>query len=307
MAVSTCYAAVRGSAIRVTGLSARGSVPSPVQYAASKAVAKVTINEVTESGSSEALGSEENDNDIRLRLQRSEETIRYTVDMDFLKVDPGVFNLITGVPLVRAFSDGTGFGEMTFGEDSFGEGAVDAPGSPSEIRGFDSVTRLSPVSFGLEVWSRLAGQVCGPSISVGFDEGGFDMGGFGGVGDVGGNRDYGYTLFPHLRGGRLGGFTFSNGLVSFNIRGAQTRKAPRWNVGPYDLEGPYMRLVTPVSRNTMFRQTLTVAPPPTDHCGIQETTDVLDGRTATVTTEDIVDGGTAAETSEWIVEGGMAL
>jgi len=41
-----------------------------VKYAASKAVAKVSINEITESGSDEFLSSEDNDNDNRLRLRR---------------------------------------------------------------------------------------------------------------------------------------------------------------------------------------------------------------------------------------------
>jgi hypothetical protein len=41
-------------------------------------------------------------------------------------------------------------------------------------------------------------------------------------------------------------------------------------------------------------------------CGIQETTDVLEGGTATMTTPDVVDGE-FVDTSPWIVEGGMAV
>jgi hypothetical protein len=158
------------------------------------------------------------------------------------------------------------------------------------------------VSFGLEVWSKLTGAACSSSSVVsGFDEMGYGDGPFGGAET---QRKYGYTVFPHLRGGHLTGFQFDNGLVSFNIRGAQTRRAPQWNVGPYDLRGPWERLLQPVSRNTLFRQTLTIATPPTEVCGIQETTDTIDGGTASVTTSDVIDGGTAASTTPWIINGG---
>jgi hypothetical protein len=229
--------------------------------------------------------------------------VHYTVDIDFLRVDPGVLNLVAGVPLVyqtagvgfgRGYfgespfggelagsGSGTGFGTEAFGETPFGD--TGEPGNPPMVLGFDSVTRRAPVSFGLEVWSKLAGNIC-----------------------LDGIRQYGYTVFPHLKGGYMTGFEFANGLVSFNIRGAQTRRAPKWAVGPYDLTGPHERLVAPVSRNTLYRQTLTVAPPPLDVCGIQETDDVIQGGTATVTSDDVIEGGTAASTSAWIVEGGTA-
>lgn len=295
-----CYAMVRGSSIRVTGLGSRGSVPDPIRYAVSKSIAKVTINEVTESGSDEMLGSDENDNDNRVHLDRPVEMLHYTVDIDFLRVDPAVLNLVTGVLLVhRGFS---GFDTL-----GYGEGPFDGGGSSGllTVTGFDSTTRLPPVSFALEVWSRLAGAACASGGEVGFGEGEYGLGvGFGGSASP--ERRYGYTVFPHLKGGHLTSFKFDGGLVSFNIRGAQTRREPRWAVGPYDLEGPYERLVSVVSRNTLFRQMLTVSPPPAEVCGMQETTDVVEGGTATVTSDDIIDGGTAAYTSPWIIDGGRA-
>lgn len=327
MPETKCYAQVRGSAVRVTGLDRKGSIPDTIQFAVSKSIAKVTINEVTESGSSQTFVSEQNDNDTRLRLLQSDETVRYTVDMDFLRVDPGILYLLTGTPLVRkrpgsgfgkdffALSSfggddtlgvGEGFGGDMFGSDSFGDesGGID----DSEVVGFDSNTRLSPSSFALEVWSKLAGEACLPSggAVVGFGDGGYGLGvGFGGSSDV--RTNYGYTVFPHLRGGRLSGFSFANGLVSFNIIGAQTRRAPRWAVGPFDLEGTNERLVQPVSRNTMYRQMLTTALPPIESDGIQETDDIIRGGSATVTSDDVIEGGDASTTSPWIIYGGQAV
>lgn len=252
-----CYAMVRGSAIRITGLDQFGSLPSTIQFATSKSVATVSINENTESSSNEALNSEDVDDTSRLRFVRPEQIVQYKIDVDFLRADPGVLALIAGVPLV-----------------------LNASG---DVTGFDSETRRPAVSFALEVWSKLAGAACAD-----------------------GTRQYGYTVFPFLRGGYLTGFTFENGAVSFNLRGAQTRKVPRWGVGPFDLEGPHERLTEVVSRNTMFRNMLTTALPPTEENGIQEITDVIEGGSATVTSADVIDGE-FVDTSMWIVEGGRAV
>lgn len=253
-----CYAMVRGSAVRITGLGKQGELPHPIQYATSKSVATVRINEVTESGTNELIGTDEDDQN-RLHFVRNEQVVLYNVDVDFLRADPGVLALIAGVPLVYA-DDGV------------------------TVVGFDSDTRRPAQSFALEVWSRLAGADCAP-----------------------GQREYGYTLFPFLKGGYLSGFAFKDGLVSFNLRRAMTRKVPRWGVGPYDLEGPHERLTEVVSRNSMFRTLIVGSEPPVEMDGIQETTDVIDGGSASYTTPDVIDGGTAAGTSEWIVEGGFAL
>lgn len=270
-----CYAMVRGSAIRVTGLGRQGQLLDPIPYSISKSVAKVTINEVSESASNEMLKTDEDE--PRLHFVRNGQTIRYTVDVDFLRVDPGVLSLIAGVPV--ALSAGVlGFGEGGFGEGPFGGGTL-----TGHVVGFDADTRRPPASFALEVWSKLTGQVCAD-----------------------GTPQYGYTLFPFLKGGRLSGFQFHNGLVSFNLRAAQTRRVPRWGVGPYDLEGTHERLLSVVSRNSSFQNFITPAAPPAETCGIQETTDVIEGGNAASTTEDIIDGEYVV-TSPWIIEGGRAV
>jgi hypothetical protein len=249
---------VRGAGIRVTGLGSNGSIPTPIRYATSKAVAVVRINESVESSSDEALTGEGDDN-TRMRLTRAAQPIFYSVDIDFLRVDPGILSLVAGVPQVL--------------------------NDAGDIVGFDGATRRRAVAFALEVWSRLAGTNCTPE----------------------GVRQYGYTLLPFLKGGYLSGFVFSNGLVSFNLRGAKTRKGPRWGVGPYDLEGTHERLTIPVSRNTTYRSTLTTAVPPTQSNGVIETDDVIYGGTATVTTSDVIDGGDADDAGDWIIYGGRAL
>lgn len=271
-----CYSMVRGSAIRVTELGSRGQTLNPVRYGVSKSVVKVAINEVALEGANEMLSTPEDER--RLRFVKSTQTIRYTADIEFLRVDPGILSLVTGVPMVHGAS--LGFGETPFGEWPFG-GAV-----TSDVIGFDSVPRLAPTAFSLEVWSKLTGSHC-----------------------VGEPR-WGYTLFPFLKGGRLTGFKFHNGLVSFNLIGAQTRRMPRWGVGPHDIEGPFERLITPVSRNTSWRSFVTQGAPPVEFCGIQELTDVLDNGTAANPMPDpaaalFVDSG-GVETSAFIIDGGRA-
>lgn len=269
-----CYAMVRGSAIRVTGLGSRGQVPDTIQFATSKSVVRVQVNEVTESASNELLRNE--DDEARIKFTRPAQTIRYTVDVDFLRVDPGVLALMTGQPVVL---DDTG-----------------------DVVGFDAKTRVLPASFGLEVWSKLeGGGAC--IVSVGFGEGPFGLTPFGG--DEMATAQYGYTLFPFLKGGRISGFSFDGGLVSFNLRGAQTRKASRWGVGPHDLEGVHKRLLKVVSRNSSFQNFITPAAPPVEACGLQETEDVIYGGDAASTTSGVIDGE-FVETSPWIIEGGGA-
>lgn len=252
-----CYALVRGSSIRVTRLGNTGGLLDPIQYGVSKSVASVTINEVSEAESNESLGSEETDDDIRLRLVRPAQTIRYLADISFLRTDPGILSLIAGVPLVL--------------DDS------------GDVVGFDFETRRPATAFALEVWSKLAASVCAD-----------------------GQRQWGYTLFPFLKGGYVSGVEFKNGLASFNLIGAQARRVPRWGAGPFDLTGTDERLLAPVSGNVLFKQFLTTAAPPTQVDGVQVTDDVIEGGTATMTTDDIVDGE-FVDTSEWIVEGGRAV
>lgn len=120
-----------------------------------------------------------------------------------------------------------------------------------DVVGFDAETGIDLDGFGyaLEVWTRIAGGAC----------------------DTSGNRQWGYTVFPFFKGGRLGGFTFENAAVKFNIQGAQTRDGAQWGVGPYDVdrdaEGNPSPLYTPLSTRNHFRNILVTLDPPEASCG----------------------------------------
>lgn len=254
-----CYAQVRGSALRVTRLTDASAVTDPVEFATSTSVASVRVNEVSESSTSELIRNEVEQGQVY--LTRPAETIRHTVDIDFLRCDPGVFHLTTGVKLVT--------------------------NAQGDIVGFDEGTRTPVVSFALEVWTKLAGQRC-----------------------ANGNPQWGYTLFPSLRGGVLDGFSFENGLISFKIKKAQSRRMARWGVGPHDLEGVHQRLLEVVPRNASFKNFITSAVPPAQADGIQTLNDVIDNGSASnphpLPGPTSVDGETTT-TSPWIIEGGRAL
>ena len=117
--------------------------------------------------------------------------------------------------------------------------------------GFDATSTVDLDSFGfsLEIWSKIAGVACDPS----------------------GNRPWGYTVFPFLKGGRIGGFSFENGAVQFTISGAQTRDGNGWGVGPFDVDrgntGTPGPLGTPLGTNTHYRNILVTLDPPTAACG----------------------------------------
>lgn len=120
-----------------------------------------------------------------------------------------------------------------------------------DVVGFDATTtvNLDDTAFSLEVWSRLAGSAC----------------------DASGFRKWGYTVFPFLKGGRLGGFSFENGPVQFNIANAQTRDGNGWGSGPFDVDrdeaGLPIPLFTPLGANTHFRSIVVTLDPPEASCG----------------------------------------
>lgn len=120
-----------------------------------------------------------------------------------------------------------------------------------DVVGFDATTNIDLDSFGfaIEVWSRIAGGACDPS----------------------GNRPWGYTVFPFLKGGRVGGFTFENGAVQFTISGAQTRDGNGWGVGPFDVDRDESNapspLNDPLDPNTHYRNILVTLDPPEASCG----------------------------------------
>ncbi len=271
-----CYAMVRGSGIRVTDLDARGSYDDEaVRYGTSNSVVRITINEVTEQGGNDLVRNQ--DEEPRLHFVTNEQTVRYETDIEFLRCDPSLLNILTKVPL-----------------------AFNAQG---DIVGFDATTRLPVKSFGLEVWSKLIGYKCVADVmTAGFGEMNFGEDAFGDGSVLPTGKPYGYTLFPWLRGGTIGGFAFANGLVSFNIRGARTTRGSKWGYGPYDLEGPYMRLLKPVSRNTMWKTLVSTGAPPYQEDGVIEYEDVIHGGNASASSADILDGNTGP----WIVSGGAA-
>lgn len=120
-----------------------------------------------------------------------------------------------------------------------------------EIVGFDATTGIDLDSFGfaIEVWSRIAGAAC----------------------DASGFRPWGYTVFPFLKGGRLGGFSFENGAVQFTISGAQTRDGNGWGVGPFDVDRDETDapspLISALGVNTHYRNILVTLDPPEASCG----------------------------------------
>lgn len=115
-----------------------------------------------------------------------------------------------------------------------------------DIVGFDITSDIDLDGFGfaIEIWSRIAGTAC----------------------DASGNRPWGYTVFPFLKGGRLGGFSFENGAVQFNIAGAQTRDGNGWGVGPFDVDrdenGDPAPLNTALPVNAHYRNILVTLDPP---------------------------------------------
>lgn len=124
-----------------------------------------------------------------------------------------------------------------------------------DVVGFraDTGIDLDDFGFAIEVWTRIAGGQC----------------------DASGNRPWGYTVFPFLKGGRLGGFSFENAAVQFQIMGARTRDGNAWGAGPFDVDlsagvGPNFTagpLFEPLDPNTAFENILVYAPPPTASCG----------------------------------------
>lgn len=259
MADTTCYAMVRGSTLRVTGLSDNGRIPSPVSYAVSKSVVRVTLDEVTEEQRNETL--RDSIDRPRLHLSGTEDVLAHSARVEFMRVDPGMLNLMTAMPEV--------------------------PDDEDVVIGFDAQTRIPAASFALEVWSKLLGPVCADG------------------------QKWGYTLFPYLRGGYLSGFSFDGGLTTFSLNGAVSQRGSLWRVGPYDLHDVWERLVTPVSGNDSWRQTILDTPPPEPTDGVVSFVDSVRNGTAGDPMPDPdapvrLIGGTASSTSDWIVSGGRA-
>lgn len=125
---------------------------------------------------------------------------------------------------------------------------LDAAG---DVVGFDAKTsiNLDDTGFAMEVWSRIANSACDPS----------------------GNRLWGYTVFPFVKGGRLGGFSFENAQVQFSMTGAQTRDGNAWGTGIFDVTrndvGAPAPLASPLDTDVAFRNILVNLDPPVAACG----------------------------------------
>jgi hypothetical protein len=120
-----------------------------------------------------------------------------------------------------------------------------------DIVGFDAKSNivLDNFAYALEVWSKIANSACDPS----------------------GHRLWGYTVFPFIKGGRLGGFSFENAAVQFSAQGGQTRDGNGWGTGPFDVTrngaGDPSPLASPLSSDTHFRSILVNLDPPVASCG----------------------------------------
>lgn len=74
--------------------------------------------------------------------------------------------------------------------------------------GNDAIATEHPVDYAMEVWSKLARPVNG--------------------------YQFGYTLFPRLRGGRVQGFSYEGGnSVSFSVTGAKSFRYSGWGTDPH--------------------------------------------------------------------------
>lgn len=76
-----------------------------------------------------------------------------------------------------------------------------------DVVGNDITVAAAPANFALEVWTKLAKPVSG--------------------------NQYGWTLLPRLRGGRISNVKFANGAVNFGITGSHTMRSALWGSGPY--------------------------------------------------------------------------
>ena len=220
-----CFAQVRGSVIRVTRLDACGNPdPGASAVVVSKRISTVTIDEVTEEGTS--IRERNFGDELCIVDDAYTDVLGYTADIALCGVDPDLIHLLTGQPVV-----------------------LNAAG---DVVGFDATSGIDLDGFGfaLEVWSKIAGSACN---------------------DAQGNRRWGYTVFPFLKGGRLGGFSFENSAVQFTISGAQTREGNGWGVGPFDVDrgagGTPAPLHTPLSEKTHYRNIMVSLDPPAASCG----------------------------------------
>ncbi len=214
------YAQVKGKVIRITRTDACGvPLAGTGTVTVSKRISSVTLEEQSESGTD--VRDRNFGDELTVVDDSYEETIGYTADIALNGVDPFVITALTGARLIKdAAGDVIGFGKGR---------TVD----------------IDNTHFALEIWTKLAGNICDATT---------------------GHRKWGYTPFPHLWGGRLGGFTFENGTVNFTISGAKTAQSNRWGAGPFEVTrdeaGLPSVLHEPLLPDEMFQNiTVTLDPP----------------------------------------------
>jgi hypothetical protein len=78
-----------------------------------------------------------------------------------------------------------------------------------DVSGNDFLSKMPVSNFAMEIWSKLDVPVDG--------------------------YQYGYTLFPRLRGGRMSSLNYTNTGVDLTVGAAKTYRMSRWGYGPYSL------------------------------------------------------------------------
>lgn len=124
------------------------------------------------------------------------------------------------------------------------------------VIGFAMETGVEGSNYALEVWSGVSG------------------------GDACDNPDaqgnYGYSLFPFVKGGIVGDFTIENGATNFSITGANTADGSSWGVGPYSvlLDGTTAKpLPKAITKKQHLLNILVNVAPPVDAVGARPTLD----------------------------------
>ena len=210
---------IRGQVVRVTRLDACGvPVPGASAVAVTDGIQSVTFEEVTDSGTD--IRERNFADRICLRDDANEEFLGFQGTVNLCGVDPDFVNILTRQSEVKnAAGDTVGLDIKT---------------------GVD----LQDTAFALEIWTRLADNVC----------------------DVDGYRGWGYNVFPFNKGGRLTPPSFENGPNNMTITGWKTYDGNGWGSGPFDVDrdedGLPIPLFTPLDPNVHWRTAIVTLDPP---------------------------------------------